>query len=318
MTNFPPEVEQNLAELTELLKTEQPEMYEILTQASTANEAVLGMFKLITAKPELLEQLDRLTMLSFNPLVPTTSGVGYRLDPLYEASLQERLAFDGDAPELRFGAIPENTTPAVPVDTEATNPVAVGWMLGDASEKVLAEVRQIEASHAEGLVVSQTTDLAPYDRNSLPDPVGYERGKEPAFVSVESPGWGLLSLPEAQKKELAWKALSTTQGRKSFVRAIADQIGGALRKQGWIVFIGGSEHPSGEEIAYAQWVTGISGPESTQPLFSFADVAWRALCSSLLEQLQNLPEESVIGVVVSPVNTISDRRVGFEAKVYKQ
>lgn len=245
----------------------------------------------------------------------TAPVVRNRLDPLYEAYLLERLQFDGDAPELRFGPMPKGATPAVPVDTNALNPVAVGWMLEQASSEVQAEMNLLQSELCTALAVSGSSDLISVD---VPDPVGYERGSLPALRKMSDPT-GLLFLETDQQKQLAWKALSTTQGRRSMIAAIRNLIASGLCKAQYDVEVvdGMTAKVSPDLIlAYAEWTVDIVGPNTSQASFSFADVAWKSLLKKLM--LEVPPINNPVTLEVSTVNTVDIRKVGFCARLIKR
>lgn len=268
---------------------------------------------------------------------PPPGGTGLpRLDPLYEAHLMERVHLDGDAPELRTGALPPQATPAVPVETGARDPVAVGWMLEEASEQVAAEARAIEQGRVSEVVAQiegKTEEearvalgspalLAKLERNSLPDPVGYVRGQAPVARVVEAPsGWGLAALTPEQQQQLAWKTLSTTQGRKSVLRAIRDLVAGGLINDGYAVRVveGEPARVTPEEVVvFTEWSVDLSGPGSTQPGFSFVDTAARSLTRKLTAALDEKFDKTVgvpLVLDIIPVNTVDVRKVGWAARI---
>ena len=344
---FGPVVDDVMRNLTEKIGRTSPEFQAIIdtiqSGALTEAEAISLVLDLLRQHPELAAQIEQLAETTLAPLrdtgapgdglvVSPPSGIGLpRLDPIYEAHLHERIQLDGDAPELRFGAMPRVGVPAVPVDTSALNPVAVGLMLQKASEEVASEMRQNEDTRIEevrsllgdaneeeaSLVFSDPANLALLERGSLPDPVGYERRQVPALRKVESPsGWGLLALTPEEQQQLAWKTLSTTQGRRSMVKAIRDLIGGGLRNDQYDVEIADGELrrvQPGEVLAYAEWTADLAGPKSMQASFAFADVAWRSLLRKLTDSVK--PSDGPVVLEVSTVNTVDIRKVGFCARL---
>jgi hypothetical protein len=284
-----------------------------------------------------------------SPLViPAPSGVGRpRLHPIYEAKLQERVSYDGDVPELRFGPLPKDGVPAVPVDTDARNPAAIGMMLEQASSEVKDEIKRIEDRHEKHVLciierISQGEDpeavlgetlpviaaeagqLAPealLDRRFVPDPVGYARGQEPEMHKVENPeGWALATLSDTQRHDLTWKFLSTTQGRKSATAIIrklilVDLHMHHLRVTEWTDKV--RSVPPEDIVAYHEWSVGISGPGSTQPSFSFIDTAYTVLARRLLYESEGWLSTPVYLEVV-PVNTVDVRKVGWAARLTRR
>jgi len=252
------------------------------------------------------------------------SGVGGpRLNPLYEAALLERAQFDGDIPELRTGPLPEEAKPAVPVSTKARNPVALGYMLEEASEEVGAEVRESRrqlaaeveslAGDAGTLVVKRGTDLVDKARGSSEtDPKSYRRGELPALIKVDRPSGGKLSvLSPEESKQLAWKFLSSTQGRRSATETIAQMVGDSLRDGGYGVKRE-AVPPGMKVLAHASWEVSLGGPRSTQAAFSVIDVAAKALVISLTEQVE---KRDALWLEVIPINTVDVRSVGWAARL---
>lgn len=283
-----------------------------------------------------------------SPLViPAPSGVGRpRLHPIYEAKLQERVSYDGDVPELRFGPLPKDGVPAVPVDTETRNPAAIGMMLEQASSDVKDEIKRIEARHERHVlciieritqgedpeavlgetlpvIAAEAGHLAPealLDRRFVPDPVGYARGQEPEPIKVENPeGWALASLSDTQRHDLTWKFLSTTQGRKSATAIIRKLILVDLHLHQLKVTEWTDKTrvvPPEDIVAYHEWSVGISGPGSTQPSFSFIDTAYTVLARRLLTESEGLTVPVYLEVV--PVNTVDVRKVGWAARLTRR
>jgi hypothetical protein len=353
-TVYGPLVDEALTELTEKLASLSPELraafdkfhggthveedvfralYEALRLDPTLEEKIRALA--VEQQVEATLALQRVDLRAGDGLVvPPPSGVGLpRLDPLYEAHLQERAQYDGDMPELRFGGLPKGVAPAVPVDTDARDPVTVGWMLATASAEVAAEARQIEdtrigevqallegaTEESAALIFRDPANLALLDRDNLPDPVGYERGKVPALRKVEAPdGWGLLALTSEQRQQLAWRTLSTTQGRRSMVKAIRDLVGGGLRNDRYDVEVAEGELrrvQPGDVLAYAEWSADLAGPNSTQAGFAFADVAWRSLLRKLEEAL---PDPQAVTLEVATIDAVDVRRVGFCARLLRR
>lgn len=360
-----PEVDAAFADLVSRLEAASPEVKAILSEGRAAGKTVAEtlqqMEALVQSDPTLSNLIEtvaaealaplrglgrdlpsEISLASVTELDPTgitlasvsaldpAKGLA-RLDPLYEAYLTERVQFDGDAPELRTGRMPEGASPAVPVLTSARNPVSVGWMLEQAQSEVALEQRAIEqgrVDEVQGLLSDDSTALtlqgpallAKLDRDTLPDPVGYERGQVPALREVEAPtGWGLLALTSEQQHQLAWKTISTTQGRKSIARAIRDLVVGGLQNDGHDVIAHEGEPAraaTSEVLAYSEWTMGMSGPGSTQPSFAFADTAARSLVRKLEERLEGLSASGAVLDII-PINTVDVRKVGWAARLLR-
>lgn len=345
---FGPVVDDVMRDLTAKLGQLSPEFQAIFDAIQLGElkeeEAMALVVDLIQQNPMFVQQIEHLATTTMSPLreepgdgvvVQPPSGIGLpRLDPLYEAHLQERVQLDGDAPELRFGALPRGVAPAVSVDTTARDPVTVGWMLDVASEEVASEMRQIEeqrinevrqlldgvAEEAAALVLQEPANLAKLERDTLPDPVGYERGQVPALRKVAEPdGWGLLALAPEQRQQLAWKTLSTTQGRRSMVKVIRDLLGGGLRNDQYDVEVyeGELRRVKPEDVvAYGEWTADLAGPNATQASFAFVDVAWRSLLNKIVDIVP--PSVGPVALEVAAVNTVDVRRVGFCARLTRR
>ena len=367
---YEPEVADRVRELTRRIEAEIPELREVLVEARAENdfppvsetEALRRALAVVATDPTIAARLEALAAEVFAPLkaeeahpittthtedhgfkvedivVPAPFGVGSpRMHPTYESALLERLQYDGDAPELRFGAMPDGGTPAVPVQTDARNPIALGWMLEKASEEVAKDMRQLGTEHlAEAdrflstieteedqtaLAARGSSILAKIARDNIPEPKGYERGKLPARREIELPDGGdLAGLTSEQRGQLAWKFLSTTQGRRSATHAIRELIWTKLRSDGFAVVLGEGEpgRVAPETVcAHAEWVVDLTGPNTTQPSFAFVDMAAMVLVRKLE---QALPEGMGAGTTleVLPVNTVNVRKVGWAARLLQQ
>jgi len=270
-----------------------------------------------------------------------------RLNPTYESALSERALFDGDIPQLRFGPMPRGATPAVPVDTDARDPAAIGVMLGDAASQVSAEADRLETEAARQLAdaaetgdwtralahipedvrvelmpalagVTRAGDL-PIDvlrRDLVPDPAGYERGRVPALRTVAEPtGAALATMSAEDRGAAAWRFLSTSQGRRSATRTIATMVEAHMRGDGFDVTAshGVPDHRV-EVLAHAEWSVNLSGPNGTQPGFAFVDTAARALATRLGRDLAPI----AYTLEVATVDTVDVRRVGWAARLVRR
>jgi len=265
------------------------------------------------------------------------AGVGLpQLNPLVEAAIIERVQFDDDAPELRSGPIPEGVSPALPVATKARNPVALGSMLKQASAEVAEAVEEHEATrraHLErvastketGLIRRGPEGLAKVDPDFHAEVQGtaetdldtYRRGEVPAPVEVATPsGAALAQMTPAERKDQAWRFLSTTQGRRTAVGTIQDLILVDLEKQGLRV-VGQEYDPqsSAEPVAFHEWTVNLGERGSAQPAFSLIDVAAKVLARALGGQAAERGGESPLALEVIPVNTVDIRSVGWGARL---
>lgn len=353
MSVFGTEVDSALYQLTSRLEGI-PELQDVLSKVRagtlTELEAMQELMWVLASNPEIAQQIEALstemlaplqdphTVLADKPdppdilLPPRREGGMPRMNPMYEAALQERVSFDGDAPELRTGPIPQGATPAVPVKSDAHDPVALGWMLEAAAEQVAKEIWAIEQQGADevyqlleqppgtDIATREAGVLAKLDRANLPDPVGYERGQMPVARQVETPsGEALATLTKEQRGQLAWKFLSTTQGRRSAMGSLREMIWTKLRSDGHAVVFGDDVpgHVKADDIlAYAEWVVDLSGPNATQSSFAFIDTAAHVLTKKLEE---SVVEGDAIGarLEVTALNMVDTRKVGWAARLLR-
>ena len=347
-------IDKSLETLLEGLGKMAPELVQIMDRVKSGElseeDAMIEMMAYMQANPDTAQDFEALANTLTAPLreLPATQssdltaedfqtqgipiwedrseeGKLSRFNPLYEAAVTERLQFDGDIPELRTGPMPEGAEPAVPVDTNARNPVALGAMLKQASEEVAEEIKallpeyqeQIEKLiEAKGTALTKSTPLPP-----MPQPKGYGAGMLPALKKVAKPsGSQLAKISQEERHELAWKALSTTQGRRSIVPVIKSAIEDAVVVAGFPLK-SQEDLSEGDVLAHHEWSIDVSGPNAGQPDFSFIDVATKALSDSLIQQLSRLDEEqrldgvSTLTLDLIPINTVNVRRVGWAARI---
>jgi hypothetical protein len=269
------------------------------------------------------------------------NGVGRpQINPLVQAAMGERLQFDGDLPELRTSDLPEGVKPAVPVKTDARDAVALGVMLDRASAGIEAEIRQHQANRAlaiedlareltqAGLIAKGGDQWAASLPNGDPDfPAlasgtqltdlpGYRRGEVPALVEVGKPtGSALAALTPEQRREAAYKFLSTTQGRRSATTTIRELV--ATRLSGGVFEVVEREFDVLREVevqATHEWVVNIHGKGAIKETFNLIDTAAHALASGLL---RSLPEgtQGFLYLEVTPRNTVDIRSVGWAARL---
>ena len=272
------------------------------------------------------------------------TGVGgLKINPLAEAALAERLQFDGDIPEQRTGPLPPGADPAVSVQTQARNPVMVGEMLSQASGQVRREVDQHEDERRkliEGIAGGDTTtealvkagvtaltkdgdpDFAIMIHGSAKtDHPSYQRGQVPA--PVEAPqvsGSAIIKMSPEERREAAWKFLSTTQGRRTAATTITDLVVKDINRRLERRQMNGSSAVGREYVgkqdapilAMHEWSLNLS--RGNQPAFSMVDVAAKAITQEVLKQLgEQLP--AVLYVEVIPINEIDQRTVGWACRV---
>jgi len=333
-----------------------PEILEILDRAKagtiTEEAAMEEMLAFMFANPELAKDFEALANTVTAPLrdapiatiepqwfdkieeaftggVPiwedrSAEGKLARFNPLYEAAVTERLQFDGDIPELRTGPLPEGADPAVPIDTQARNPTAIGLMLEQASTEVAEEIQALLPEHlqqTEQFLEAKSKCLDLTEQHvalpPVPQPKGYEPGELPALRSVDEPsGSQLAKISQERRQELVWKALTTTQGRRSILPMLKAVVEEKLLEAGQPMVATDERVFKGDVVAHHEWSMDISGPKAGQPDFSFVDVAIQAFSTSLLQQLGE-PDwghmELVLDII--PINTVNVRRVGWGARV---
>jgi hypothetical protein len=356
MSEFDPKVTEGLERVIGLIGQEFPELRAILDSGKrgelSENEAMAEMMGLIRTHPEMSVKLMDAMKDAFLParqesgLAPVPqmnlsevgdeafySGVGRpQMNPLMEAALAERAQFDGDMPELRTGPILPGVMPAVPVSTMARNPAAIGHQLQAASVKVrealdeadrrkaLAIERVAEANKQTlALAEKASTDLVAMARGTAEDdPPEYRRGELPVPMAVQGPSGGELALmTTAERKEHAWRFLSTSQGRRTAVEVLRGMIARQLDKAGFPVRL--REYDPRQQsmpLAFHEWKVNLSGRSSMQPAFNVIDTAGKAI-SRALERRARLedPLPEVLYLEVVPVDTVDIRAVGWAARL---
>ena len=346
---YDPETDDALRLTTQIVETALPEVADLLDRVRsgslTEEQAISELSSLVAVGGK--DFALRLGDLVMPP--PGNKGLP-RLNPTYEAYLSERAQFDGDVPQLRFGPMPlgREVTPAVPVDTDVRDPVAIGLMLKDASVSVVVETERLEAEAARMITaaaesgdwsaliprlpdevrrllpdpgqVVRIEDL-PVDllrRDLVDDPVGYERGRMPTPMVVTEPtGSTLATLSDTDRQEAAWRFLSTSQGRRSATRTIATFIEAHLRGEGFDVTASHDRpDPKATErvAAHAEWGVNLSGPNGTQSGFAFVDTASRALATKLGRDLA----VGAYTLEVVTVDAVDVRRVGWAARLVRR
>ena len=203
-------------------------------------------------------------------------------------------------------------------------------MLNKASEQVgdaVAKVQKVRAKAIER--VAEAKALAGFKDGGVAltkmahgsaetDLAEYRRGEVPAPVKVEKPtGVELSRMTPEQKKDHAWRFLSTTQGRRTAMETLRDLIFEALTKAGIVVSL--REYNAKTKtppLAYHEWKVNMSGAGSTQPAFSIIDTAAKAIAHSLQKRAgieDTLPDPLYLEVI--PINTVDIRSVGWAARL---
>lgn len=343
MSDFDPKVANALQELIRVLALEFPEVQVLLDQARdglrTEADTMTQLMLLTQQDPTFQERFLQQAKEVMGPLQDVVhvgepsnhpmafeSGVGApQLNPLYAAALAERLQFDGDIPEFRVGPAPLDSTPAVPVDTMASNPVAVGMMLVAASEEVAGELQegrlllqaQVEGGESTGtaLTVLEEQEAALVLHGSPEtDPEGYRRGSLPVPRTATAPsGATLAAMPRGQRQDASWKALSTTQGRRSGLQVIEAAVVRQLTQRGFEVEGRPFSKASKPEVG-VEWILEMSGARSHSPEFSFFDTAGAVIGTRLAQ----MAEAGSFWVEVRTVDDLADRRVGWYGQLVRR
>jgi len=349
MTDPDPNVSAVFQQFAEQVADEFPVLREILDQAKagdiTEEDALRALSEVILSDPALGGQFQQVAMQAMAPLRPEDAAKPLdhgglvqhgkrglpRLNPLVEAALAERVQFDGDIPELRTGALPPGQKPAVPVDTDARNPVALGQMLGQASDEVLVRIEAAEPARKQlvgdealldlveqggtAVAVRRDRDLIFDGKSAALDVPEYRRGQLPAPRRVTQPsGSALLALTPEERKQSAWAFLSTTQGRRSAVRGLTDLIDVKLQGEGFEVTVRPFDPRAlGAPLAYHEWSVTIDGPGATQAAFSLIDTAAAAIAKGLTRKMDD--RRGKVTLEVTAVNTVDIRLVGWAGRL---
>lgn len=310
---FDAETDEQLEKVTDIVMGVLPEINGLIQRARSG---ALTEHQMVNELHQLVMAHGRDFHLRLQDLVipPPDDGRGLpRLNPPYEAALAERASFDGDVPELRFGPMPDGAVPAVPVDTNARNPVVIGSMLETASAQVAAEMVQLESETARQLEpMLDQLPVQAFQRDQVPEPIGYRRGALPALRTVAEPDAVAVAVTDEQKS--AWKFISTTQGRVSAANTIATLIRDYLCQRGGMhVELPPTPMKNAPSVRDAEWTMQLSGPNATQAQFTPIDAA----AAAMAQQLMHVTTDPLY-ICVTPINTVSDRRVGWSARLVRQ
>jgi len=245
------------------------------------------------------------------------------LNPLLAAALAERASLDGDVPEARSGPIPEGGYPAVPVLTDAMDPVVIGMQLEQASKEVTEEIRLVTTDHAntcnlilgrieeeateKGMEVSYALEIAKKGLPAIPAGVtGYRAGSLPALRKAQSFSVkDLTSLTPGQRRQYAYSALATTQGRRSLTSVVEKGIIDYLRAHSLEVSAG---EPFPKTAVTTKWTIVLWGAEDLAEGFSPITTAIHAMSSEVLDMLRG---HSEVRVRVNAYHGIADRQFGW-------
>ena len=220
----------------------------------------------------------------------------------------------------------------MPVATNVRNPVALGDMLDKASKEVGAAIEKHNVARAAAIekvaegkkmalvgVEESATALARMAYGSADTDLSvYRRGEAPAPVSVAPPtGSELSRMTPDQKKEHAWRFLSTTQGRRTAMETMRTIIFETLIKAGVPVTLREFDPKTKTPpLAFHEWKVNMSGAGSTQPAFNIIDTAAKAIAHNLNKRIgreATVPDPLFLEVI--PVNTVDIRSVGWAARL---
>lgn len=233
------------------------------------------------------------------------------LNPLLLARIAERIQFDGDVPELRFGNLPEGGKPAVPVESSTTDPVLLGLMLGSASLDVLEELDQARKIWEGALEAQQTSALATTEPMPVFSARGYEAGACPVPRQVNVQPVDALFLSEVEKQTAAFSVVATTQGRNSALPQITALVREGLEAHGLQLQYG---EALSEPLVQAVWTFEVTQAKAINPKFSPLTTAGASLLRDLLRGLPSGTQAVVL--VVKPIHTIHERVVGWRAALH--
>lgn len=210
-------------------------------------------------------------------------------NPAVTALRMEREQFDGK---------PET---AVSVITSSRNLVAIGAMLEEAEGYI---------GKAAAAITSEAEDGA--------DLEVIKESRPPAPMKVSGPSTiELLKKTHVESKRLVWKAISTSQGRRSMSPIIRDAMIGLMGEAGITVSAGEQMPPREEVLASCSWTVPIfDGVPSVQPNFDCIGVVSKALAQRL-QQLIRGTQESRLVLWVNSIDLIYLRTIGWVAMVSK-
>jgi hypothetical protein len=235
-----------------------------------------------------------------------------QVDPAWSAMVLERLQFDGDLPEFRQVDLLEGVAPAIPVLLESVvSPAFLGAALKVGSDQVAEEHKALRAKEFDE--AETVEELALVGSDASTDLEIYRRGESPAPLKVDV--GSVVSLTEGEKAEYAFKAVSTTQGRKSFLPVLKSFLQTELPED--ISLVEGADptlekrHLLLREIAYE-----FNLSRGINPDFDYQSV----LLNYLGERIKGLsiPLENVTHCQFNTIDRYSDRKVGFSVRLYTE
>lgn len=316
----------SLFQQAEAVLRENPALADALDKARAENlppEAVARLLlsqldeRTATSLMRLATALDTVTVTQpMPPLVMQHPNGSTALNPVVEAALAERVTLDGDVPEFRFGPLPEGHTPAVPVKTTSRNLVQVGLMLEQASREVAAEYQAALTQHEQAAVLlleqaereGQNLALVRQSLNAvMPTGIkGYEAGAMPALREVVPPTTGELArLSPSEERRMVWKAVSTTQGRRSLAHVIEHALAEKCPRVRFAPL------PRGQATNEVAWSVRAFGADDLDPRF--------ALVENVVEKFSShLTATEPVNANVEAINDPSSRIFGWRLHTWKE
>ena len=245
-----------------------------------------------------------------NVMPPARPVIYGGVNAVAQGALIERASIDGDVPEMRTGPLPEGGRPAVPVVTDALDPIALGSQLRIASADVAETISEAVRDHRRSLLAMEDTalvvagDLLPAPPTGVP---GYRAGEVPAAVSVPSPtGSYLATVSSREGRELVYSVVTTTQGRKSAAAPMSVAVARRLsEKTGREVLIG---TPSSITASH-RWTVTSFGADDLSDRFNPLETALATFVARLASDVM---DGKVEVVNVRPIGAPSDRTYGWE------
>lgn len=223
------------------------------------------------------------------------------LSPLYLARIAERVQFDGDLPELRFGPLPMGANPAVPVRADVFSSKALGVLLDRASEEVKEDLYEAQGILNEQFKAEHSLVHAE-DMSNVPQVPG---ASVPGYAPASAPALREMTCrPEdlqASTKRTVWSVLGTTQGRKSVADILERRLG-----ENYTI----AEEDLSEPDETYRWEIGLHEVADSNPNFNVIGLVQRVF----LRYLEGANESVQFRIV--PINRVHERKVGWECQLW--
>lgn len=201
------------------------------------------------------------------------------MNPLLEASLLERIQFDGDIPEWRNRLSLENLRPAVPIESHSQDMRVIAKQLQYASDNTKKEIednlRMLEEKKETGLV-----------QLSKIEPSHYQTGQVAKFTKAPE---DCDPFEEVSTKEVERVFLSQ-QGRKSVVYSLSQRLFEFFKQTGHKPQLRTLDRDADFSASYDFVFRG-----SFNPNFALLEVAFSSL-SKKIKKENTLPKEITFSV----------------------